>query len=527
VIDLHIHSTASDGSLSPLEIIKTAADAGINAIAITDHDTTDGVRTVIESGIPQSLELITGVEISAHPLPGFDNNGSLHILGYGFSIYDMGLNLALERLKKARADRNLRIIEKINGLGFEITLDEVEEIAGPGQSGRPHIAKAMVKRGFIDSFDQAFEKFLAKGKPAYVDKERLSCEEAISIICEAGGIPVLAHPGLIDLGHNSSIKPLISQLVDMGLRGLEVYYTDHSEQQTLYFEELACQKGLLATGGSDFHGTMKQGTVMGKGGGNLYVDDDLYRILTREVDALQGVNRKLEILEHNLRYKFKDRTLLDNALRHSSYVNELQDNPVADNQRLEFMGDAVLGLTIGQMLMEKYPRMHEGSLSKARASLVSEPGLACMARQIDLGRFILLGKGERLSRGSEKNSILADAFEAVVAAIYMDCGFEKTYDLIKSHFISQVDLMNSTSEIEDFKSMLQEYVQEQGKKTPCYTIHKESGPDHDKTFVISVRICNLEFLGSGKSKKAAEQNAAKNALENLKVESRKVKDQKY
>jgi len=353
-----------------------------------------------------------------------------------------------------------------------------------------------------------------------VDKERLSCQEAISIICEAGGVPVLAHPGLIDLGHNSSIKPLISELVNMGLRGLEVYYTDHSEKQTIYFEELALQKGLIATGGSDFHGTMKQGIVMGRGGGNLYVDDDLYRILSREVDTLQGVNPKIEILEKNLRYHFKNRNLLDNALRHSSYVNELQDNPVADNQRLEFMGDAVLGLTIGQMLMEKYPGMHEGSLSKARASLVSEPGLACMARQIDLGRFILLGKGERLSRGSEKNSILADAFEAVVAAIYMDCGFEETYDLMKSHFISQVDLMNSTPEMEDFKSMLQEYVQEQGKKTPCYTIHKESGPDHDKTFVISVRVCNLEFLGSGKSKKAAEQDAARKALENLKAQKR-------
>ncbi len=520
MIDLHIHSTASDGSLSPGEIVKRAADTGINAIAITDHDTTDGVRLVIEAGIPQSLELITGIEISAHPLPGFESNGSFHILGYGFSIYDRHLIIALKRLTQARADRNPRIIQKLNELGFDLTLDEVEQLCGQGQTGRPHIAQAMVTRGFVDSFDQAFDRFLAAGKPAYVDKDRLTCQEAIDLILNAGGIPVLAHPGLIDLGENTSINPLVNDLVRMGLKGIEVYYTDHSEKQTTYFADMAHQKGILATGGSDFHGSMKQGIAMGTGGGDLYVDDELYQALVKEVDDLREDSPRLDLLEDNLGHRFDDRSLLDNALRHSSYVNELQEKTVADNQRLEFMGDAVLGLTIGQMLMEKYPDVHEGSLSKARASLVSEAGLASMARKIDLGRFILLGKGERFSRGSEKSSILADAFEAVMAAIYLDAGFDATYTLVKNHFSVQFDHINATPELEDFKSMLQEHVQEQGNKAPSYTIRKESGPDHDKTFAIAVDVDNIESLGSGKSKKAAEQDAARNALKYLKTLNR-------
>ncbi len=516
MIDLHIHSTASDGTLSPQEIVKTAVDAAINAIAITDHDTIDGVREVVEAGIPQSLELITGIEISATPPPEFEINGSLHILGYGISIYDRTLNRTLEQLKKARADRNPKIIQRLNQLGFEITLGEVEQICGPGQTGRPHIAQAMVKKGFVESFDQAFDQFLATGRPAHVDKERLSCQAAITLILDAGGLPVLAHPGLIDPGDNRSIKPLVTALADMGLKGIEVYYTDHSEEQTDYFAALAAQKGLFSTGGSDFHGTMKQGTTMGRGKGNLYVADDLYRILVREIEALQDADPRLEILEKNLGHTFANRELLENALRHSSYVNELQTDQIPDNQRLEFMGDAVLGLTIGQILMDEHPGMNEGSLSKARASLVSEPALASMARQIDLGRFIRLGKGEKLSRGAEKNSILADAFEAVMAAIYLDCGFKQTCALVRNQFISQIKQISSAPEIEDFKSMLQEFVQEKGNTPPCYTIHGEFGPDHDKTFSVCVKACDIESMGSGKSKKAAEQNAAQNALKSLK-----------
>ncbi len=227
----------------------------------------------------------------------------------------------------------------------------------------------------------------------------------------------------------------------------------------------------------------------------------------------------LKELEHNLGYTFNDISLLKHALYHSSYVNESQDEDIkktGDNQRLEFLGDAVLGLAIGHLLMEKYSDMHEGDLSKLRASLVSEQGLASMSKKINLGIFIFLGKGERLSKGEKKTSILADTFEAVMAAIYLDAGFAAAYELIKTLFNSTLHVIVNGLETEDYKSMLQEYVQEMGNCTPRYTISSESGPDDDKTFEIIVNVCDIESKGMGKNKKAAEQVGAKHALEMLK-----------
>ncbi len=516
MIDLHIHSTASDGSLNPSEIIQTAIDKGLKAIAITDHDTIDGVKQAIEAGIPGSLEFLTGVEISAQPLPGFSICGSLHILGYGFSIYDKALSQALAELRKARADRNPQIIKKLNQLGMPLTLDEVSRMCGPCQIGRPHIAQAMVKKGFVETFDQAFDEFLSTGKPAYVDKSRVSCQEAIHLITNAGGIAVLAHPGLIQTNGNLPLETLINSLSSMGLKGLEVFYTDHTAEQTAYFENLAKQKNLLMTGGTDFHGNLKQGVQMGSGNGTLSMEPALIKPLLAEIDSVKLETSGLEILQENLGYRFNNQTILEHALRHSSFVNELQDKTINDNQRLEFLGDAVLGLCVGQLIMERHPEMNEGNLSKFRANLVSESGLATMARQIDLGRFISLGKGERLSRGSEKNSILADTFEAVIAAVYRDSSFETAYQLIQDHFAPLIDVGTNTVGCEDYKSMLQEYVQEIGNSAPSYEIAQEIGPDHDKTFEIAVNVCNIESSGLGKSKKAAEQNAAQNALKILK-----------
>jgi len=228
---------------------------------------------------------------------------------------------------------------------------------------------------------------------------------------------------------------------------------------------------------------------------------------------------KLKKLERNLGYIFSNIHLLEHALCHSSFVNESQDERIkktGDNQRFEFLGDAVLGLAVGHLLMEKYPAMHEGELSKLRASLVSEQGLASMAKSIELGSFIFLGKGEKLSKGEEKNSILADTFEAVMAALYLDAGFDAAFELIKTLFDSRLHAVMNGYETKDYKSMLQEYVQEIGNCTPKYTIANESGPDHDKTFEIILHVCNIEAKGVGKSKKSAEQNGAKHALEILK-----------
>lgn len=516
MIDLHIHSTASDGSFTPSEILKQAYQLGLTAISITDHDSTDGVKELIESGIHLQPEFITGVEISANPLPGFSGGGSLHILGYGFSVYDTQLKQMLKSLKQSRKKRNPRIIKKLNELGFDITLNEVNTFCGPGQIGRPHIARVMLAKGFVPSLDHAFDNYLGKGKPAYVDKLRFSCQETITTIIKAGGVPVLAHPGLIPTTKENPIHRLISELAEMGLMGLEVYHTDHSPEQITLFKRLALQKGLIATGGTDFHGSLKPEISMGTGHGMLDVNDSLYKELIQKVEKTKKDVDTMDVLEKNLSHTFTDRSLLSNALRHSSYVNELKQPDINDNQRLEFLGDAVLGLCIGHILMDRFPEMNEGELSKFRSALVSESGLAYMARRLDLGRFIALGKGERLSRGAEKQSILADTFEAVIAAIYLDQGFEKTYKLINSHFNEQIRKQVTHAENIDYKSMLQEFVQEMGNISPCYEISAEKGPDHDKTFQVTLNVCNLESKGLGKSKKSAEQNAAENALVLLK-----------
>ncbi|MBF0204305.1 MAG: ribonuclease III [Desulfamplus sp.] len=516
-VDLHIHSTASDGLHAPAEIVRIAALKGLGAIAITDHDTINGVRVALDAGIPHNLEFITGVELSAQPLHGYSDSGSIHILGYGFSIYDRQMNSALEKLRDARTYRNPLILEKLNQLGLPLTMDEVITICGPGQIGRPHIARAMVAKGYVACFDDAFDHYLANGCPAYVDKFRLSCRDAIQLILEAGGIPVLAHPGIIKTTEENPVEYLISQLIGMGLMGIEVFHTDHSEEQTNFFVRLASKKKLLITGGSDFHGELlKQGVEMGTGGGNLMVDYEHYKLLYMAVDRLRKMNPQISKIEENLSYSFKDRSLLLNALRHSSYVNEVQEADISNNQRLEFLGDAVLGLVIAHILMDRFPEMKEGELSKLRSTLVSESGLAAMARHMDIGRFISLGKGERLSRGTEKNSILADTFEAIIAAIYLDLGFEGVRELISVYFDSQITGITSRSDTCDYKSMLQEVVQDMGNFTPCYSILKETGPDHDKTFEIILNVCDIEAIGEGKSKKAAEQNAAANALTILK-----------
>ena len=224
-------------------------------------------------------------------------------------------------------------------------------------------------------------------------------------------------------------------------------------------------------------------------------------------------------IEQQLLYEFKDKNLLLEALRHSSYVNELADPQLQDNERLEFLGDAVLNLTVGHILMRRYPDVKEGELSRSRANLVNESQLAKMARSFDLGLYIQLGKGEIQTHGREKNSILADAYEALIAAVYLDGGFDAAFRIIETHFSTSIDQMRSAANNFDYKSRLQEKVQIDRGSMPDYSIIREDGPDHDKTFWVGLKVLNLETRGCGKSKKAAEQDAARKALEILKEES--------
>lgn len=206
-------------------------------------------------------------------------------------------------------------------------------------------------------------------------------------------------------------------------------------------------------------------------------------------------------------------------MRHSSFVNEQPDADLRDNERFEFLGDAVLNLIVGHILMERYPNVNEGDLSRTRANLVNESQLAIIARAIDLGAFIRLGKGEIQTNGRDKNSILAGAFEALIAAVYLDGGFKTAFKIIENNFVPLLDSVNSAIDSYDYKSQLQEWVQEEQGAMPYYKVVREEGPDHDKTFWISVKVFDVESDGQGKNKKMAEQDAAKKALEILKKES--------
>lgn len=216
-----------------------------------------------------------------------------------------------------------------------------------------------------------------------------------------------------------------------------------------------------------------------------------------------------------LDYQFTDETLISEAFRHSSYVNEQADGGLRDNERLEFLGDAVLSLVVGYLLMRRYPEMKEGDLSRMRANLVNESQLAEIARTIDLGSHIMLGKGELLSNGCEKNSILADTFEAVVAAVFLDGGFNAAYRIIDIHLTPLLEQIYTLSSSQDVKSQLQELVQVNQQQMPEYLVIAENGPDHDKTFCVRLMVLGLITEGRGKSKKQAEQDAAKNALDIL------------
>lgn len=297
-IDLHIHSTASDGSLAPGDILALATEIGLAAIALTDHDAIDGAREIAALvGMVNDFRLlsspndinkdvpffISGVEISAAPPPGIAVSGSFHILGYGFDLNHPALDAMLIQQQAARKNRNPLIISRLNDMGIDISLDEVESASGGPRIGRPHIAAVMVEKGYARGIDDAFDNYIGKGKPAYVDKPRIRVEAAIDVIRSAGGIAALAHPGLLTLSPPGRMSDLIAALKEMGLCGLETYYPGHSAEQFAVFSEIANSHGLLVTGGTDFHGAINPDIQLGTGRGDLRVPFSVFENLAQHL----------------------------------------------------------------------------------------------------------------------------------------------------------------------------------------------------------------------------------------------------
>lgn len=243
-VDLHIHSTFSDGTCSIPELIQAALERNLRAIAITDHDCIDGISRADEIGRAQGIEVIPGVELSCE-IDGKD----IHVLGYMLDIENTGLIHKLHEMKQARYARAEKMIRNLNRQGVDLRFDTVLKIAGEGAIGRPHIAAAMLKEELIYSFREAFDKYIGYDSPAYVEKMTLHPREVFQIILDAGGIPVLAHPGV------TGIDERIPEFSRMGLRGIEAYHSEHPPPVQKYYADYARRHGLLVTGGSDFHST--------------------------------------------------------------------------------------------------------------------------------------------------------------------------------------------------------------------------------------------------------------------------------
>jgi len=244
-VDLHIHSTASDGQLEPEDIVRKSAESGLTVIAIADHDSVDGITSALAAAKAfPGLKVIPCVEISTD-VP----SGEVHILGYFIDYTSQELLASLKRLRNSRWERAKGMVAKLGSLGIHIEWQRVQEIAGSGSVGRPHIAQAMLEKGYIASLKEAFTEYIGRGGPAYVEREKMTPVEAVELILKAKGLPVLAHPFTIN-----DPETLVVELKAAGLVGIETYYDGYTADEISRLVNLADKYGLIASGGSDFHG---------------------------------------------------------------------------------------------------------------------------------------------------------------------------------------------------------------------------------------------------------------------------------
>lgn len=254
-IDLHLHTTFSDGSLTPRELLIKAKKMNFTTVSITDHDTVDGLDQTLKISKDYNIEVIPGIEFNTE-YKGID----VHILGYFIDYYNQDLLNILKKIRKERSERIEKMLELLKELyNFDIEFEHIKKISSNNLYGRSHIARILTEKGYVKSWERVFNKYIAKGRPAYVNRDKITPFLAVDIIKAAQGIPIIAHPGLLE------DKVIIDQLISYGVFGLEVYYPEHTDQQTQYFKEYAKRNNLLITGGSDCHGPKnKDGLRLGK-----------------------------------------------------------------------------------------------------------------------------------------------------------------------------------------------------------------------------------------------------------------------
>lgn len=278
MIDLHCHSTFSDGSLTPEQLVDEADRIGLAALALTDHDTVAGLPRLLAAGEGRPIRLVPGVELSVDC-----TYGVMHMLGYWMDVENPELVRQMEWIRNGREMRNQDILGKLNALGFSMTWDEVAGFAGEDVVGRPHFAQVMLQKGYAKDKNEVFDQWLGDGKPGYADRPRLTADVAVALIRQAGGVAVLAHPFTLRID-KTALEGLFHELAGVGLGGVECYYSEHSADLTRDYLAMAQRANLVPTGGSDFHGEVSPGIRLGSGFGGLNVPDEvLERLEARRV----------------------------------------------------------------------------------------------------------------------------------------------------------------------------------------------------------------------------------------------------
>ena len=294
-VDLHTHTTVSDGGDSPAELVATAARAGLSSIAVTDHDNDAGCDEAVAAGRELGVEVVRGVEISCDvedlATRGYTprSRPTMHLLGYFIPEGENPLSAALAELQYHRANRNQIIVQRLNELGIPVTFEEVEaQAGGPGsQIGRPHFAAVMVRHGAVPDYQTAFDEYLAKGAKAYVGRKLYAPAEAVRLMLDAGVVPVFAHPFTLNL-ELTDLERFVDELVDAGVRGIEGYHGDWPLEEQQPLREMATARGLIASGGSDYHGSMRPDRGLPGGKHGVVVPPEVLDELRAEIPARRG-----------------------------------------------------------------------------------------------------------------------------------------------------------------------------------------------------------------------------------------------